>query len=173
MVTPSRMMRWLSKAVLVLAGAGIAATSLAADPPERSIPKGPGGRTIERGEYLVMITGCHDCHTPNFLVNGGKATQAEYLVGGKLGWRGPWGTTYPANLRLVFQTMSEDQWVAMAKEIQRRPPMPFFSLNAMSEGDVRAIYRYIRWLGPAGVPVPAYVPPDKEPPQPYVQFPMQ
>jgi hypothetical protein len=51
--------------------------------------------------------------------------------------------------------------------------MPFFSLNAMTEGDVRAIYKYIRWLGPAGVPAPNFVPPDKEPPPPYVQFPAQ
>ena len=120
-----------------------------------------------------MITGCHDCHTPNFLVNGGRSKEADYLTGGKVGWRGTWGTTYPANLRLYFQSLSEDQWVGVAKEIQRRPPMPFFSLNAMTEGDVRAIYKYIRWLGPAGVPAPNFVPPDKEPPTPYVQFPAQ
>jgi mono/diheme cytochrome c family protein len=169
----SKQMHGFLRMVLALACAGIAVGSVATDAPLKSVPKGPGGRTIERGEYLVLITGCHDCHTPNFLVNGGKGVEADYLTGGKLGWRGPWGTTYPANLRLYFQKISEDQWVGIAKEIQRRPPMPFFSLNAMTEGDVRAIYKYIRWLGPAGVPVPNFVPPDKEPPPPYVQFPAQ
>jgi hypothetical protein len=49
--------------------------------------------------------------------------------------------------------------------------MPYFSLNAMSQADVRAMYAFIRSLGPAGKPAPAFVPPDKVPPQPYVQFP--
>jgi hypothetical protein len=49
--------------------------------------------------------------------------------------------------------------------------MPYFSLNAMSEADVRSVYKYIRSLGPAGKPAPKFVPPDKVPPQPYVQFP--
>ena len=129
-------------------------------------------KDIERGRYLVMITGCNDCHTPNFLVNGGKTPEKDRLTGGTVGWRGPWGTTYPANLRLYFQEVNEEQWVQMAKEIQRRPPMPYFSLNALAEADARAIYRYIRSLGPVGVPAPKFVPADKEPPQPYVQFPM-
>jgi hypothetical protein len=37
--------------------------------------------------------------------------------------------------------------------------------------DLRAMYRYIKSLGPAGKPAPAYLPPDKTPPQPYVAFP--
>jgi hypothetical protein len=42
----------------------------------------------------------------------------------------------------------------------------------MSEGDVNAIYRYLRHLGGRrGEPAPAYVPPDKEPAPPIVQFP--
>ena len=69
--------------------------------------------------------------------------------------------------------MSEDEWVQVAKEIQRRPPMPYFSLNAMTVADVRAIYKYIRYLGPAGTSAPKFVPADKVPPQPYVQFPAQ
>jgi hypothetical protein len=41
----------------------------------------------------------------------------------------------------------------------------------MTTSDLRALYRYVRHMGPAGKPAPAYVPPDKTPPQPYVQFP--
>jgi mono/diheme cytochrome c family protein len=151
----------------------LAVSSIAADAPAKAAAKPASSKQIERGRYVVMITGCHDCHTPGFLVNGGKTPEKDYLVGGKLGWRGPWGTTYPANLRLYFQAMEEDQWVQVAKEIQRRPPMPYFSLNAMSDADVRAIYKYIRSLGPAGEPAPKFLPPDKEPPKPYVQFPAE
>ena len=93
------------------------------------------------------------------------------MTGGVLGWRGSWGTTYPANLRLYFQEITEDQWVQVAKEMQRGPAMPYFSLNAMSQAEVRAMYKFIRSLGPAGKPAPAFVLPDKVPPQPYVQFP--
>ena len=49
--------------------------------------------------------------------------------------------------------------------------MPWFNVRDMSDGDVRAMYRYLRHLGPAGVGAPAYVPPDKEPKPPFVQFP--
>lgn len=160
-----------SRVVLALAVAAMPLASMAADAPAKSQAKPVDSKLVERGRYLVMITGCHDCHTPNFLVNGGKTAQADWLTGGKLGWRGPWGTTYPVNLRLLFQEMSEDQWVQLAKEIQRRPPMPYFSLNAMSAADVRAIYAYIRHLGPAGELAPKFIPADKVPPQPYVQFP--
>jgi hypothetical protein len=41
----------------------------------------------------------------------------------------------------------------------------------MTERDLRAMYRYIRHLGPAGKPAPAYVPTEKTPEGPYVQFP--
>jgi len=157
--------------VVVLAWNALAALAIAADAPPKSKSDTPVKEDLERGRYLVAITGCNDCHTPGFLVNGGKTPQKDWLTGGVVGWRGPWGTAYPANLRLYFQEITEAQWVQVAKEIQRRPPMPYFSLNSMSEADVRAMYRFIRSLGPAGKPAPKFVPPDKVPPQPYVQFP--
>jgi hypothetical protein len=36
---------------------------------------------------------------------------------------------------------------------------------------LRAVYRYIRSLGPAGVAAPSYLPPNQEPKTPYVTFP--
>ena len=69
------------------------------------------------------------------------------------------------------QDLTEDQWVKKAKTLNARPPMPWFNVRDMRTSDLRAVYRYVRHLGPAGQPAPAYVPPDKTPPQPYVQFP--
>ena len=155
----------------LIACAGVGGTSLAAEKAAKPAAKPAVDKDVERGRYLVMITGCNDCHTPNFLVNGGKTPEQERLVGGKMGWRGSWGTTYPVNLRLYFQEVLEEQWIRLAKEIQRRPPMPYFSLNAMTDADLKAIYRYIRYLGPAGEPAPKFIPPGTQPPQPYVQFP--
>ena len=127
--------------------------------------------SVARGRYLVSIAGCNDCHTPNFAPSGGKTPEREWLTGDALGWRGPWGTTYAPNLRLSLPQMSEAQWVKKAKTLSTRPPMPWFNLHRMSDADLRAIYRYVRHLGPAGKPAPDYVPPDKTPSGPYVQFP--
>jgi hypothetical protein len=104
-------------------------------------------------------------------MSGGKVPEKDWLVGDQLGWRGPWGTTYPVNLRLYMQKVTEAQWIKTAKSIETRPPMPWFALHAMTDADLRALYRFVRHLGPAGSEAPAYVPPDKEPKPPYVQFP--
>ena len=104
-------------------------------------------------------------------LSGGKVPEAQWLKGDGLGWRGPWGTTYPGNLRLFMQKVSEEQWLKIAKTVEYRPPMPWFNLHHMSSSDLRAVYRYVRHLGPAGQPAPDYVPPERTPAQPYVQFP--
>jgi mono/diheme cytochrome c family protein len=128
-------------------------------------------RQLDRGRYLIRIAGCNDCHTAGYGPSGGKVPEAEWLKGDKLGWRGPWGTTYPSNLRLYMQKMSEDQWVKAAKAIQTRPPMPWFNLHVMADADLRVMYKFVRSLGAAGEPAPAYLPPDREPAQPFIQFP--
>jgi mono/diheme cytochrome c family protein len=140
----------------------------AADAPKA---QAAGSKDFSRGKYIVQIGGCNDCHTPGYAPSGGKVPEKDWLVGDQLGWRGAWGTTYPVNLRLYMQKLTEAQWVQAAKSIETRPPMPWFALRVMTDADLRAIYRYIRHLGPAGSEAPAYVPPDKEPKPPYVQFP--
>jgi len=124
----------------------------------------------KRGRYLVQIGGCNDCHTPEYPEKDGKIDEKLWLTGSILGWRGPWGTTYAANLRLKVAGMTEADWMKRARSALR-PPMPWFNLRDMSDGDLRAVYRYIKYMGPAGQPAPDYVPPDKEPKPPFVQFP--
>jgi mono/diheme cytochrome c family protein len=125
---------------------------------------------VTRGRYLVQITGCNDCHTAGYKETGGKVEEAKWLLGDHLGWRGPWGTTYASNLRLVAKDMTAEQFVARARS-PLRPPMPWFNLVDMRDGDVKAIYAYLRHLGPAGEPAPEYLPPDKTPAGPFVTFP--
>ena len=124
----------------------------------------------KHGKYLVQIGGCNDCHTPGYIQSNGKVDERNWLVGDALGWRGPWGTTYPPNLRLAAQGMTAAQFMARARS-ELRPPMPWFNLRAMSDSDVKAIYAYLKHLGPAGVAAPAYLSPDKAPTLPFVQFP--
>lgn len=131
-----------------------------------------GAALVERGRYLVRIAGCNDCHTPGYAERGGEVPEAAWLRGDRLGWRGPWGTTYPINLRLYMSGMTEAQWLATARAVRSRPPMPWFALRDMTDDDLRAIYRFVRSLGPAGGPAPAYLPPGQTPSGPYVQFPV-
>ena len=126
---------------------------------------------VNRGRYLIKVAGCNDCHTAGYGPTGGKVPEAQWLTGDILGWNGPWGTTYPTNLRLYMQDLTEDQWVKKAKTLSARPPMPWFNVQAMSTSDLRAMYRYVRYLGPAGKPAPAYLPPTQTPPEPAVKFP--
>ena len=50
--------------------------------------------------------------------------------------------------------------------------MAWSRLREISESDLRAIYRYIRWLGPAGSPAPTALPPGVVPPEPFIYFPV-
>ncbi|MDQ6916789.1 MAG: cytochrome c [Pseudomonadota bacterium] len=126
---------------------------------------------VARGHYLVRIGGCNDCHTAGYAASGGQTPQAQWLMGDTLGWRGPWGTTYAPNLRIYMQGLTEAQWLKAAKSLETRPPMPWFTVRQMSDADLRAIYAFVRQLGPLGQPAPSFVPPDKEPPPPFVTFP--
>lgn len=144
---------------------------LLAAAPAFAQPKAEPDPRIGRGRYIVEIAGCNDCHTAGYAMSGGKVPQAQWLLGDTLGWQGPWGTTYAPNLRRYMQGMTEGQWVKKAKSLETRPPMPWFNVRAMSNADLRAVYRYIRHLGPAGDDAPAYVPPGGKVSTPVVVFP--
>lgn len=122
---------------------------------------------VARGEYLVRVGGCNDCHTAGYAERQGEVPTTQWLTGSPLGYHGPWGTTYASNLRLRMQEMTEAQWLAYSGSLRTRPIMPDFTLRAMNEADRLAIYRFVRSLGPAGEAAPAYLPPGQTPPAPY------
>jgi mono/diheme cytochrome c family protein len=126
---------------------------------------------VARGRYIVTIGGCNDCHTPGFAMSNGETPESEWLIGDSLGWQGPWGTTYPPNLRISLSNMTADEWVAFARNLHSRPPMPSFTLNRMTEADLRAIYAFVRSLQPLGDPAPTYLPPGQAATTPVVTFP--
>ena len=161
----------LSKQRILLALAGIAGLSvgLAADQAnEKSFSADP--QLVERGRYLTLIACCNDCHTSGYAVNNGDVPEALWLTGDTFGWRGPWGTTYGTNLRLLADAITEDQWIEMSRRLQRRPPMPWFNLNAMHEDDLRGLYHFMRSLGEPGLPAPAALPPEQEPTTPHAMW---
>lgn len=118
---------------------------------------------VVRGRYLVQVSGCNDCHTPGYLMNGGSTPESEWMVGSDLGWRGPWGTTYAVNVRAIAQSMSEQQWLSYTAELRSRPPMPWFGLVAMTEADRRDMWAYLNSLEPRDDAMPAYQPPGEAP----------
>ena len=140
--------------------------------PGAAAPKASAAQ-INRGRYMLTVGSCNDCHTAGFAASDGKLPEKDWLLGsGPLGYHGPWGTTYAPNLRASLSKMTEAEWVKYAKALKTRPPMPWFNLNHWSDADLRAFYQYVKQLGPAGESTANYVPPDKEPPMPYVQWPM-
>ncbi len=156
----------------IFACAALAAAALSAPWMVSAQGAKPASGALARGKYLVVIGGCNDCHTDGYAPRDGDVPEKEWLLGsGSLGFRGPWGTTYGPNLRLTVSRMTESAWVTYAKALKTRPPMPWFNLNAMTEPDRRAVYRYIKSLGQVGPPAGAYVPPDQEPKPPYIRWP--
>ena len=125
---------------------------------------------ISRGRYLVKIAGCNDCHTPGYTQSAGAIPEAQWLIGDKTGWQGPWGTTYPINLRQFMQGMTKAQWLEIARQ-PTRPPMPWFALRDMSDEDLAALYDFIRSLGAAGPAAPAYVAPGQAVSTPVILMP--
>jgi hypothetical protein len=117
-------------------------------------------KSVEKGRFLIKKLGCNDCHTNGYLKSKGNIPENKWLTGDTIGWRGPLGTSYGANLRLLIDSFKEEEWVKKAKTLKSRPPMPHPILNAMSDEDLKAIYWFIRYLGPSGKPAPAYEPHD-------------
>jgi mono/diheme cytochrome c family protein len=128
-----------------------------------------GQGAIDRGRYLMTIGGCNDCHTAGYGLNGGKVPERDWLKGDSVGFQGPWGTSYPSNLRRVAAGMTEAQWVKHARQ-ERLPPMPWFNLVRMTDSDLKAMYAYIRSLGEPGAAAPAYVAPGGKVSTPYIVF---
>lgn len=124
----------------------------------------------EAGRYIVRIGGCNDCHTPEFMQRGEAVPESQWLIGVAMGFKGPWGTSYARNLRAKVQSVPEDSFVAGVKSTTGRPPMPWAAVHAMSDADLRNVYRYIKSLGPSDNSVPAALPPGETPKTPYMVF---
>jgi mono/diheme cytochrome c family protein len=161
----------ISVMAMIILGLFCGGEAIADPPPSQKQAADLDRNMVDRGRYLTRIAGCNDCHTPGYLLSEGNVPEKLWLTGDRFGWRGPWGTTYGSNLRLFAGGLTEKDWVTVAQTLRRRPTMPWFNLNAMKEEDLKAIYQFIRYLGPGGAPAPAYVPPDKEPDTPYALFP--
>jgi mono/diheme cytochrome c family protein len=128
-----------------------------------------GPELIARGRYLVLTGHCNNCHTAGYQQTSGKTPEKDWLTGRDVGHRGPWGTTYPANLRLNVNKMTEAEWVAYASTLKNLPGMPTWSLRATHADDLRAMYQFIKSLGPSAIPSRPALPPGEEPKTLYIR----
>lgn len=138
-------------------------------PPPAVIQGDANEEEIARGKYLIMTSGCNDCHTPGFMQQGLKVPESEWLTGVPVGWQGPWGTTYGANLRQHLAAYPDVRtWISMIRSREGLPPMPWPSLHSMTDADLTAIHFYISSLPVTGSVMPAALPPGVMPSTPYL-----
>ena len=151
---------------------------------------------VERGRYLVRTIGCGDCHTPKIMTPEGPVEDETRLLsghpqdeviaqgpgvgpegpwvftgnGGLTAWRGPWGTSFTANLTPDQNTglgiWTEDMFVRalrtgkhMGQSRPILPPMPWFVYRHLTDEDLAAIYAYLRTIEPIHNRVPEPLPP--------------
>jgi len=134
---------------------------------------------VQRGEYLVNIAGCNDCHTPGMLY--GSPDYSRRLAGTEMGWAGPWGVVYAANLTPDPETGLGDwtaEQIAHALKTGVRPngttispAMPWMNSAMMTDEDRMAVAAYLKSLPPISHQVPAMVPPEKAKGVPAVTMP--
>ena len=85
---PARRLAALAILAAIVAGVTLAAAQA---PSRKADPM-----LIARGRYLAQIMSCGDCHTPG--KSYGEPDSARAFAGSELGWKGPWGVRYAANL---------------------------------------------------------------------------
>jgi cytochrome c553 len=184
----SRLKSRLSTAALAFAANLMLAACQQPQPAQEAAA--PAEDPLARGEYLVTIGGCHDCHTPGYFM--GAPDQNRRLAGSDVGFFIPnLGTFYGANLTPDPDTglgnWTEEQIVTALRTGARpdgrvlAPIMPFMNLASLTDEDAIAIARYLKSLpavrndqehGPVGptevppAPYMAILPPGTPPPAP-------
>jgi hypothetical protein len=131
---------------------------------------------VERGRYLVGITGCHDCHSPKVkgmtpdmsraLSGRPSTTQLPSKADGEVhasldltAWTGPWGQSVASNLTPDEATGIGKRYDEKAFLMTMRtgkkpngtpilPPMPSEVYQNMTDDDLRAIFAYLRTIKP-------------------------
>jgi mono/diheme cytochrome c family protein len=132
---------------------------------------------VERGRYLVGITGCHDCHSPK--LPGGMKPVPELILSGRpqttkvpsgapgevhasedfTAFTGGWGSTVASNLTPDPATglgmrYNEAKFIAAMRTgkkpegIAIMPPMPVDVYVNMKDDDLKAIFAYLKTIKP-------------------------
>jgi mono/diheme cytochrome c family protein len=107
---------------------------------------------VKRGDFLVTIGGCRDCHTP---MDKGEPLPNMELSGGQI-LEGPWGKVASANLTpdpsgipyydetLFVQTIRTGYVKARSLNLI----MPWRHYGGMTDEDLKAIFAYLKTVKP-------------------------
>lgn len=107
---------------------------------------------VKRGEYLVHISSCSHCHTPQ---ERGRRNSALELAGG-LEMKGPFGTVTTANITpdpsgISYYTETTFIQAMRTGKVGARelnPIMPWGMMRNMTDDDLKAIFSYLRTVKP-------------------------
>jgi mono/diheme cytochrome c family protein len=161
----------------------------------RHIP--PDQALIKRGEYLVTIMGCNDCHSPKVMGPQGPEPESDKLLSGYPAGRplpsrsadalkdwvlfngdntaavGPWGVSFAANLtsdptgignwteEQFKRALTQGKAKGLASNRMLLPPMPWPNYRTMKDGDLKAVFAYLKSTKPVPNVVPAPIPPSR------------
>jgi mono/diheme cytochrome c family protein len=121
------------------------------------------GPDVARGQYMVQVMGCTDCHTPGHLL--GQPDMTKYLGGSNVGFAVPgYGVFVGPNLTPDKQT-GLGNWtieqIATAITTGKRPDgrmlapiMPWQGFSHLTQPDSLAIAAYLQSLPPVSNKVP-------------------
>ncbi|WP_300785121.1 c-type cytochrome [Enhydrobacter sp.] len=135
-------------------------------------PANAGSPAVERGQYLVNIAGCNDCHTPGYFL--GKPDMTRYLGGSEVGFELPGlGVFHGPNLTPDKETglgAWTDAQIVAALQTGKRPDgrelapiMPWHAFAKLTRQDVDAIVAFLRSVPAVKNKVPGPFGPNETP----------
>jgi mono/diheme cytochrome c family protein len=124
----------------------------APEPVTSPVPEADGSTPVSRGQYLVEIGGCADCHTPQ---RRGQPLPGMSFAGGFV-LEGPWGRVASSNITadasgISYYDAALFRQAMRTGYVQARPLnqiMPWEAYRGMTDEDLAAIFAYLRTLAP-------------------------
>ncbi|MDX6384776.1 MAG: hypothetical protein QOK48_2349 [Blastocatellia bacterium] len=121
-------------------------------PVEAAVPAPDQSTPIARGDYLVRMASCSDCHTPQ--ENGQPLPGMEFAGGAP--FNEPTGTVFSHNITPAasgigyYNDTSFVQAMRTGKVGARRlhPSMPWYFYSKMTDDDLRSMFAFLQTLKP-------------------------
>ncbi len=122
------------------------------DPLKGPVPPTDLSTPEKRGQYLVTLASCADCHTP--MVNG--QPEEDKAFAGGMEFKGPWGDVQSANItpdKTGISYYDENRFIEALRTgtVMGRPLnpiMPWDGYRHMNDQDLKAIFAYLRTVNP-------------------------
>ncbi len=135
----------------------------APQPLRESVPQPDTSDKVQWGKYLLLRSGCGDCHTPAIK---GQDIQGMTLAGGTT-LSSPAGTATAANLTPDPTGISyydealfiEVLRTGRVKARQLNPTMPYSETKYMTDDEIQAVFAYLRSIPPVKHRVDNSLPP--------------